>query len=99
MNLLITNDDGVYSPGIRALAQVASRFGQLPVYGRPLDWYQHWPERTSAVTLEQANEVGKRYCDKSQFVLAVAGDKAKVLPTLEGLGYPTVEIDARGRLK
>ena len=82
-----------------SINEVASRFGQLPVYGRPLDWYQHWPERTKAVSLEQANEVGKRYCDKSQFVLAVAGDKAKVLPTLEGIGYAPVEIDARGRLK
>jgi predicted Zn-dependent peptidase len=82
-----------------SINEVASRFAQLPLYGRPLDWYQHWPERTSAVTLEQANEVGKRYCDKSQFVLTVAGDKAKVLPTLEGIGYAPVEIDARGRLK
>ena len=31
MRILITNDDGVYSPGIAALAQVASRFGQVRV--------------------------------------------------------------------
>jgi 5'-nucleotidase len=29
MRILITNDDGVYSPGIAALAQVASRFGEV----------------------------------------------------------------------
>ena len=34
MRILITNDDGVYSPGIAALAQVASRFGEVrSVYG------------------------------------------------------------------
>ena len=29
--ILITNDDGVYSPGIAALAQVASRFGEVRI--------------------------------------------------------------------
>ena len=31
MRILITNDDGVYSPGIAALAQVATRFGEVRV--------------------------------------------------------------------
>ena len=31
MRILITNDDGVYSPGIAALAHVASRFGEVRV--------------------------------------------------------------------
>jgi 5'-nucleotidase len=32
MKILITNDDGVYSPGIAALAQVAARFGEVRIY-------------------------------------------------------------------
>src|SRR3954468_13643898 len=31
MRILITNDDGVYSPGIAALAQAAARFGEVRV--------------------------------------------------------------------
>jgi 5'-nucleotidase len=31
MKLLITNDDGIYSPGIACLAKVASRFGEVRV--------------------------------------------------------------------
>ncbi|MCS3798604.1 5'/3'-nucleotidase SurE [Niastella sp. OAS944] len=31
MNILITNDDGIYSPGIAALARIASRFGKVSV--------------------------------------------------------------------
>lgn len=31
MRILITNDDGIYSPGIAALAKVASRFGEVRV--------------------------------------------------------------------
>jgi 5'-nucleotidase len=31
MKILITNDDGIYSPGIAALARVAARFGKVTV--------------------------------------------------------------------
>jgi 5'-nucleotidase len=31
MRILITNDDGIYSPGLAALAQVASRFGDVRI--------------------------------------------------------------------
>jgi len=31
MRILVTNDDGVYSPGIAALAQVAARFGEVRI--------------------------------------------------------------------
>ena len=31
MRILITNDDGVYSPGIAALTEVAARFGQTRI--------------------------------------------------------------------
>ncbi|KQN32494.1 5'/3'-nucleotidase SurE [Pedobacter sp. Leaf41] len=31
MNILITNDDGIYSPGIAALAKIAQRFGTVRI--------------------------------------------------------------------
>jgi 5'-nucleotidase len=31
MRILVTNDDGIYSPGIAALAKIASRFGKVTV--------------------------------------------------------------------
>jgi 5'-nucleotidase len=31
MNILVTNDDGIYSPGIQSLAAIASRFGTVRV--------------------------------------------------------------------
>ena len=31
MNILITNDDGIYSPGLAALAQVAKKFGEVRI--------------------------------------------------------------------
>jgi 5'-nucleotidase len=31
MNILITNDDGIYSPGLAALAKIASKFGKVRI--------------------------------------------------------------------
>lgn len=31
MHILVTNDDGIYSPGIRTLAEIASTFGQVRI--------------------------------------------------------------------
>lgn len=31
MNILITNDDGIYSPGLAALAKVAAKFGEVRI--------------------------------------------------------------------
>ena len=31
LRILISNDDGIYSPGILTLARVASRFGQVRI--------------------------------------------------------------------
>jgi 5'-nucleotidase len=31
MRILIANDDGIYSPGLRALADVARGFGQVRI--------------------------------------------------------------------
>lgn len=31
MKILVTNDDGIYSPGIAALAKIASRFGEVKI--------------------------------------------------------------------
>jgi len=31
VRILISNDDGIYSPGIRALARIASRFGEVRI--------------------------------------------------------------------
>lgn len=31
MKILVTNDDGIYSPGLAALAKIASRFGEVKI--------------------------------------------------------------------
>jgi zinc protease len=64
--------------------------------GRPLDWFEQWPKRIEAVTVDAANLAAKSYCDAKQFSIAIAGDRATVAPTLEGLGLKVVYLDAQG---
>lgn len=88
-----------YPAGFESIGLLGARFAQLPIYDRPLDWFEKWPERVSGVTLEQANETGRRYCQPGELTIVVAGDKAKVAPTLKSLPYEWVELDARGKLR
>src|SRR2546428_13977535 len=37
MRILVTNDDGVYSPGIAALAEVAATFGEVRIVAPHVD--------------------------------------------------------------
>ncbi len=86
-----------YPAGFESIGLLGARFAQLPIYGRPLDWFEKWPARLSAVTLEEANQAASGYCERGAYTLIVAGDKAKVGPTLEGMGFEWVELDARGK--
>jgi zinc protease len=78
-------------------ANVAGQLVALPLHDRAPDWFARWPDRVSAVTLDAANQLGKKYCDPTRFVIVVAGDWKSVGPTLEGLGLPAIAHDAQGR--
>lgn len=75
---------------------VAGQLASIPLYGRPDDWLERWPERVKAVTNEQANELAKGYCNADEYVVVLAGDKKVVAPTLEGLERKITFFDAQG---
>lgn len=86
-----------YPATFESIAMLGARYAQLPVYDRPLDWFETWPRKIEAVTREQANDTARNYCERKEYIAIVAGDKAKVAPTLDGIGFEWIEVDARGR--
>ncbi|MEB2313305.1 MAG: pitrilysin family protein [Sorangiineae bacterium] len=75
---------------------IAGELANLPLYARPLDYLQRWPERVRAVTTAEMNAVAKKYCDPSGYVVVIAGDRKSVEPSLAPLGLPVVVYDAEG---
>lgn len=86
-----------YPQTFESIELLGGRFAEIPLQNRPLDWFERWPSRLAAVTLEQANQAAKSYCQRSDFVIVVAGDAATVAPTLDGIGFELVKVDARGQ--
>lgn len=77
------------------MAQVAGELAGLAIDGRPADWLRQWPAKLGAVTTADANAQAKARADGA-FTIVVVGDKAALLPTLQGLGLPIVEHDGQG---
>lgn len=75
---------------------VAGQLAAIPLYGRPDDWLEKWSERVKAVSVEQANELAKGYCNPDDYVVVLAGDRKVVAPTLEGLERKVLYFDAQG---
>ena len=86
-----------YPASFESIGLVGARFSQIPIFNRPLDWFERWPSRIAAVTLDQANQAAHSYCQRGDLSIVVAGDAAKVAPTLDGIGFDLVKVDAKGQ--
>ncbi|WP_345955151.1 pitrilysin family protein [Mucilaginibacter sp. PAMB04168] len=53
----------------------------------------------STITPAELNQLSAKYLDTNKMVILVVGDKARILPGLQKLGYPIVELDADGKPK
>lgn len=87
-------------PGrFEAMGSVASQLSWTAGSGYPADWLQKWPGRVAGVTLAQAQAKAGEYTTAKDFVIIIAGDFAKVGPTLTSLGLPIHQYDAQGNPK
>ncbi|MBD1364583.1 insulinase family protein [Mucilaginibacter sp. ZT4R22] len=53
----------------------------------------------STITPAEVNQLAAKYLNTDNMIILVVGDKVKILPGLQKLGYPIVELDADGKLK
>jgi len=80
------------------LSSTAGQLAYQAQVGRDANWLGNWPNELREVTLEQARQSAQQYAKLDDYVIVVAGDAAKVAPTLDGLG-PIYECDAEGTCK
>lgn len=87
-------------PGqFESVSGTAMQLAQARWEGHGPDWFTTYFTNLDKVTLGGAEAVAKRYCDPKRYVVVVAGDFAKVEPSLEGLDREVVTYDALGNVK
>ena len=70
----------------------AGSFGDLFVYGLPLDYYRKLPVQFSAVKAPTLEALARRYFDPASMVVIAVGDRKNLESTLQPLGLGTLEV-------
>jgi zinc protease len=65
---------------------IALQLATLPLYDRPLDFYQTWPTQVGAVTRDEMQTAASRYCNPADYSVVLVGDPDTILPQLEKVG-------------
>ncbi|RYY62098.1 MAG: insulinase family protein [Chitinophagaceae bacterium] len=77
--------------------QKANFIGLILDNDLPADFVDQQNKIVSAITKPDIDALAKKYLDTSKMNILVVGDKEKVLPGLQKLGYEIIELDADGK--
>lgn len=66
-------------------------------YNLPANFAQLQQKILKGMTKKEIDALAKKYIDVTKLNMLLVGDKAKVLPGLQKLGYPIVELDVDGK--
>lgn len=72
--------------------EIGMQVASLPIYDRPENFWQTWPDQVRSITRPRASEAATPYCDPTHYQVVVAGDIAVVRPGLEALGLKVTEV-------
>jgi zinc protease len=77
--------------------QIATRLGDVALYGLPLDYYNHVVDRIGAVTQSEAQQVAEKYIDPSHPTVLIVGDRKTIEGPIRALNIgPIVFRDTNG---
>jgi zinc protease len=76
--------------------QKAGFIGNILEYDLPADYVNQQSKIVAGMTKAEIDALAKKWVDTNKMNILVVGDKAKILPGLEKLGYEIVELDADG---
>jgi len=83
---------GVFGLQLETVGQIASRVGQLVVYGLPERYYHEYRDRMREVTTDDARRAAKAHMHPEAAQVVVVGDADVVGKPLEELGLGPVEV-------
>jgi zinc protease len=85
-------------PGsFETVQQLSGAYSNILEYGLPEDYYNTFTEKAMSLTLDQANDIAKKYIQPDHLIWVVVGDMAKVETGVRELDLGEVhKIDADG---
>lgn len=79
--------------------QKAGFIGRILEYDLPADFVDQQNKILSGLTKEDVDKLASKWIKPQVTNILLVGDKAKILPGLQKLGYEIVELDVNGKLK
>ncbi len=79
--------------------QKAAFLSRIQEYNLKANFIDEQNTILAGITADQIDELAKKYLDPVKMSILVVGDKEKVMPGLQKLGYTVIELDADGNLK
>lgn len=87
---------GIFPLRLETTGQLASRVGELIIYGLPADYHATYRDRLRAVTQEETAEAGRKHVRPEHMSIVVVGDADEIRAPLEALELGPVEIHEVG---
>jgi zinc protease len=80
-------------------AQKSSFISRMLVYDLPADYVKKQQAILKGIKKDELDLLSKKYFNVDKINIVLVGDKKKIAPGLERLGYEIIELDADGNLK
>jgi zinc protease len=77
-------------------AQKAAFIGRIVQYNLPADYVKQQMEILKSITKPEMDALAKKYLEMDKMNIVLVGDKQKILPGLQAMGYEIVELNADG---
>ncbi len=78
-------------------AQKAAFISRILDYNLPANYVQVQNKILKAITKKEIDALAKKWIQPEKLNMLLVGDKAKILPGLQKMGYPIVELDTEGK--
>ncbi|HEY0678135.1 MAG TPA: insulinase family protein, partial [Chitinophagaceae bacterium] len=77
--------------------QKAQFISRMLKYNLPANYVETQNKMLQAMTKKEIDALAKKWIKPQMLNMLLVGDKAKILPGLQKMGYPVIELDAEGQ--